>query len=88
MTTHSEYRCRGYFLNARSAEDGFAALLQIGQEIPDVIISDLNMSAMSGREFLSVVGRRFPGIRVIAMNAAYSGDGVPPESPADNFDER
>ena len=71
--------------SVRSAEDGFSALLQIRQEIPDVIISDLNMPAMSGFEFLSVVRRRFTDIRVIAMSAAYSGDGVPPGIAADDF---
>jgi CheY-like chemotaxis protein len=69
----------------RSAEDGFAALLQIREETPDVIISDLNMPAMSGFEFLSVVRRRFPDIRVIAMSAAFSGDGAPPGMAADDF---
>lgn len=52
------------------AEDGFAALLQIREEVPDIIISDLNTPAMSGVAFLSIVRRRFPHIRVIAMSAA------------------
>jgi CheY-like chemotaxis protein len=71
--------------SVRSAEDGFAALLQIREGIPDIVISDLNMPAMSGFEFLSVVRRRFPDIRVIAMSAAFSGDGVPPGIAADDF---
>jgi CheY-like chemotaxis protein len=78
MLTESDY-------SVRFAEEGFAALLQIRQEIPDVIISDLNMPAMSGVEFLSVVRRRFPDIRVIAMSGAFSGDGVPPGIAADDF---
>lgn len=71
--------------SARSVEDGFAALLQIREDIPDIVISDLNMPAMSGFEFLSIVRRRFPDIRVIAMSAAFSGDGVPPGIAADDF---
>jgi CheY-like chemotaxis protein len=38
--------------------DGFAALLHLRQELPDLIVSDLNMSHMSGYELLSVVRRR------------------------------
>ena len=70
----------------RFAEDGFAALLQIREEIPDIIISDLNTPAMSGVAFLSILRRRFPHIRVIAMSAAVSNDGVPPPGiAADHF---
>ena len=67
----------------RSAKDGFSALFEIRQEIPDVILSDLNMPGMSGFEFLSIVRRRFPGIHVIAMSGAFSGDGVQPGVAAD-----
>ena len=52
----------------RSAEDGFSALAEIRKEIPDIILSDLNMPGMSGFELLSVVRRRFPAIRVVAWN--------------------
>ena len=61
----------------RTAEDGFSALIEIRKEIPDTILSDLNMPRMSGFEFLSVVRRRFPAIPVIAMSGAFSGDEVP-----------
>ena len=44
----------------RSAEDGFSALVEIRNEIPDIILSDLNMPGMSGFELLSVVRCRFP----------------------------
>ena len=43
----------------RTAEDGFSALLEIRQEVPDVILSDLNMPGMSGFELLSIVRCRF-----------------------------
>jgi CheY-like chemotaxis protein len=74
--------------NVRSAEDGFSALAEIRNEIPNIILSDLNMPGMSGYEFLSVVRRRFPAIRTIAMSGALSGDGVPPGVVADAFYEK
>jgi CheY-like chemotaxis protein len=72
----------------RSAEDGFSALVELRDEVPDVILSDLNMPGMSGFEFLSVVRRRFPAIRTIAMSGAYSGKEVPPGVSADAFHEK
>jgi CheY-like chemotaxis protein len=72
----------------RSAEDGFSALAEIRKEIPDIILSDLNMPRMSGFELLSVVRRRFPAIQVIAISGAYSGDGIPPGVAANAFYEK
>jgi hypothetical protein len=43
------------------------------------------MPGMSGFEFLSVVRRRFPQIRAIAMSGAYSGPDVPTGIAADAF---
>ncbi|MGD0443567.1 MAG: response regulator [Edaphobacter sp.] len=74
--------------NVRSAEDGFSALGEIRNEIPDILLSDLNMPGMSGFELLSVVRRRFPAIQVIAMSGAFSGDGVPLGVAADAFYEK
>ena len=74
--------------SVRTAHDGFSALTEIRQEVPDLIISDLNMPRMSGFELLSVVRRRFPAIRVIAMSASWSGEGVPPGVVADAFYEK
>jgi DNA-binding NtrC family response regulator len=71
--------------SARSAEDGFSALVEIRKEIPDILLSDLNMPNMSGFELLSVVHRRFPSIPVIAMSGAFSGDEVPSGVVADAF---
>jgi CheY-like chemotaxis protein len=79
--TRSGYR-------VRSAQDGFAALAELRLEVPDLILSDLNMAGMSGFEFLSVVCRRFPAVRVVAMSGAYSGDEVPPGVMADAFYEK
>lgn len=69
----------------RVAPNGFSALDAIRNEVPDIILSDLNMPGMSGLELLSIVRRRFPSIRVIAMSGAFSGKKVPPGIPADAF---
>jgi CheY-like chemotaxis protein len=72
----------------RAAEDGFAALQEIRQDVPDVVLSDLNMPGMSGFELLSVVRRRFPAIRAVAMSGAFSGESVQPGVAADAFYEK
>jgi len=72
----------------RSSADGFSALVELRNEIPDILLSDLNMPGMSGFELLSVVRRRFPAIQVIAMSGTFSGDGVPPGVAADAFYEK
>ena len=77
------FSCMGH--TVRMAEDGFSALRQIGETIPDILLSDLNMPRMSGFELLSIVRRRFPTIAVIAMSGAYSDAVVPQGVPADAF---
>ena len=72
----------------RVAPNGFSALASIRDEVPDIILSDLNMPGMSGFELLSVVRRRFPSIRVIAMSGAFSGRKVPLGVAADAFYEK
>src|ERR1700727_1746982 len=69
----------------RHASDGLTALIEMRQEIPDVLLSDLNMPGMSGFELLSVVRRRFPSVRVIAMSGAFSGSQIPCGVTADAF---
>lgn len=69
----------------RSAEDGFTALREIRQQMPDILLSDLNMPGMSGFELLSVVRRRFPAVHAIAMSGAFSGSEVPSGVAADAF---
>lgn len=78
---------RGAGYEVMTAEHGFDALLQLRtSNLPDLIISDLNMPHMSGFELLSVVRRRFPQIPVIASSGAYhSGDVVPGGIIADAF---
>jgi CheY-like chemotaxis protein len=54
----------------RSAMDGLSALAEMRKELPDILLSDLNMRGMSGFDLLEVVRRRFPEVRVIAMSSA------------------
>src|ERR1700691_5097237 len=69
----------------RVTPNGFSALDAIRDEIPDILLSDLNMPGMSGFELLSVVRRRFPSIRVVAMSGAFSEKKVPLGIAADAF---
>jgi CheY-like chemotaxis protein len=69
----------------RSAADGLSALIQIRQEVPDILLSDLNMPAMSGFELLSVVRRRFPAIYVIAMSGMVTENKSPSGVTADGY---
>jgi CheY-like chemotaxis protein len=78
VLTRSGYR-------VRAAEDGFSALAEIRANMPDILLSDLYMLGMSGFELLSVVRRRFPAIKVIAMSSAFSGGEVPLGVAADRF---
>jgi len=71
--------------SVRTAGGGFAALAEIGEEAPEILISDLNMPGMSGFELLKVTRRRFPGVQTIAMSGAFSGDEVPSGVAADAF---
>ena len=61
----------GYLV--RSAGDGFSALVELQKELPNILVSDLNMPGMNGFELLSVVRRRFPSVQTIAMSGAFSG---------------
>lgn len=69
----------------RSAPDGFTALAEIRNEVPDLILSELHMPGMSGYELLSIVRRQYPTIRLIAMGITFSGDHAPHEVVADAF---
>lgn len=69
----------------RSAEGGSSALSEMRQEIPEILLSDLNMPGMSGWELLIEVRRLFPAIKVVAMSGAFGGDEVPSGVLADAF---
>ena len=68
-----------------AAEDGFRALSQLRKNLPDMVLSDLDMPGMSGFELLSVVRRRFPQISTVAMSGAYVGNELPFGVIADAF---
>jgi len=68
-----------------TAEDGLCALREIRNEVPNLLLSDLNMPNMSGFELLSVIRRRFPEIRTIAMSGSFSGNEAPSGVAADGF---
>src|ERR1039458_8295784 len=55
---------------ARQAEDGIDGLVKLRDELPEVIISDIQMPRMSGIEFVSVVRHRFPSIPVIILSGS------------------
>jgi CheY-like chemotaxis protein len=69
----------------RSAEDGPSALVGLQKEVPNILLTDLNMPGMTGFELLRVVRRRFPLILTIAMGGAYSAIEAPSEVAADAF---
>jgi CheY-like chemotaxis protein len=69
----------------RCAADGRAALTELGQEMPDIIVSDLHMPGMSGFELLSRVRRKFPRIKLIAMSSAFPAGEMPQGVSADAF---
>jgi len=65
----------GYETSA--AHNGFEALQMIKRKAPRLLLCDLDMPDMSGREFLTIVRRRFPRIAVIAMSGSYEEDTAP-----------
>jgi CheY-like chemotaxis protein len=75
----------GIGYQVRSAEDGVSALAEIRNQMPDIILSDLNMPGMSGFELISVVHSSYPSIQVIAMSGAFSGQEAPSGVAADAF---
>jgi len=83
LTIFQLLREQGY--EVTTAADGFDALLHLQQEVPHLILSDLNMPQMSGFELLSVVRRRFPEILVVASSGAYDSSEIPNGVIADAF---
>ena len=67
-------RSRGF--HVETAEDGFSALRQIANCVPDLIISDLRMPNMNGFELLAVVREKFPQLPVIAISGEFVGEQV------------
>jgi CheY-like chemotaxis protein len=71
--------------HVRSAEGGSSALTEMTREIPEILLSDLNMPGLSGWELLIEVRRLFPAIKVVAMSGAFCGSEVPSGVLADAF---
>jgi len=88
ITTALSAIFRGLGYKVQTAADGFSALRRLRIDVPDILLSDLNMPGLSGFELLSVVRRRFPEIYVIASSASFSGEEVPPGIAADAFHEK
>ena len=74
---------RGF--EVRMAENGADALRQMIEPLPDAIISDLNMPIMCGREFLSIMRRRFPQIPVLVVSGELHIGETQNDIPADAF---
>jgi CheY-like chemotaxis protein len=74
---------RGY--RVRSVSDGISALTAIHRQLPEFLISDLNLPGTPGFEFLTIIRSQFPEIRVIAMSSALSGDEICRGIAADAF---
>ena len=56
---------RGF--DVRTAGNGQEALARIGEDPPEVIVSDIRMAGINGIELLQAVRARFPGIPCILM---------------------
>lgn len=51
------------------AENGQAALGAMEQDLPDLVLTDLQMPGMSGLDLVVAIRQRFPGLPVILMTA-------------------
>lgn len=51
------------------AENGKQALLQIGTELPDLVVTDLQMPELDGLELVTAIGEKYPGLPVVLMTA-------------------
>jgi CheY-like chemotaxis protein len=58
----------------RYAADGKQALAQLAHEVPDLVVTDLQMPEMDGLELVTVVKRDYPLVPVILMTAKGSED--------------
>jgi CheY-like chemotaxis protein len=61
-------------LPVREAENGIAALALISEQVPDLIVLDLQLPEMDGREFLRQVRStaRYADIPIVVTSAAYN----------------
>jgi excisionase family DNA binding protein len=62
-------------IEVRSAKDGFAGLVLIGQFLPDLVIADLNMQGMDGfRMINSLIGSEFAPAQIVVSTALSPAD--------------
>ncbi|CAM8626380.1 SinI-like, DNA-binding domain [Comamonadaceae bacterium] len=60
-----------------TANDGFQGLVRIGQWMPDMVVTDLNMPGMNGFEMvrsLKLAGSDYADLQVVAVTALSAGD--------------
>jgi CheY-like chemotaxis protein len=76
-------RTEGY--EVLTAQNGFEALYILRGAHPELLITELNLPAMSGFELLSVVRTRFSHIAAIAVSSEYTAVTVPHEAICDTF---
>ncbi len=60
-----------------TANDGFQGLVRIGQWMPDMVVTDLNMPGMNGFEMvrsLKMAGADYANLQVVAVTALSAGD--------------
>jgi CheY-like chemotaxis protein len=69
----------------KTARDGFEALAALRGSVPEILITDLQMSGMSGFELLGVIRKRFPSIAVIAISREFTPVSLPEGLLADRF---
>ncbi len=67
------------------ANDGPSAVSHLNANVPDLIVTDLNMPQMSGIEFISHVRSQHPSVAIVAMSGDYEGRAVPAGIVADRF---
>ncbi|WP_018953826.1 response regulator [Thioalkalivibrio sulfidiphilus] len=77
----------GLNLDLRLAENGFDGLIQVGREVPDLVITDLDMPGMDGFQMIRHLFRQVPGIGKVVVVSALSPEeirargGVPEQIP-------
>lgn len=55
--------------NVCYAENGQDALVKIGDYLPDLVLTDLQMPTIDGLELVTSIGQRFPDLPVVLMTA-------------------
>jgi len=68
-----------------TASDGVAAVAHFSNTVPDLLVTDLGLTLMSGVELISHVRWYHPSVLVIAMSGEYRGDAIPASIVADRF---